>query len=72
MAGDNGAYGKTQKVCPVKKPLMVLGTLPRVVGPAESLRLPVTIFTMKDDIKNVKVSLETNDLFKIKGSKSQN
>ncbi|MRT92485.1 alpha-2-macroglobulin [Ancylomarina sp. 16SWW S1-10-2] len=72
VAGNNGAYGKTQKVCPVKKPLMVLGTLPRVVGPGESLRLPVTIFTMKDDIKNVKVSLETNDLFKIKGSKSQN
>jgi len=72
VAGDNGAYGKTQKVCPVKKPLMVLGTLPRVVGPAESLRLPVTIFTMKDDIKNVKVSLETNDLFQIKGKKSQN
>ena len=72
VAGDNGAYGKTQKVCPVKKPLMVLGTLPRVVGPGESLRLPVTIFTMKDDIKNVKVSLETNKLFKIKGNKSQN
>jgi uncharacterized protein YfaS (alpha-2-macroglobulin family) len=72
VAGDNGAYGKTQKVCPVKKPLMVLGTLPRVVGPAESLKLPVTIFTMRDDIKNVKVSLETNDLFKLKGSKSQN
>jgi len=71
VAGDNGAYGKTHKVCPVKKPLMVLGTLPRVVGPKESLRLPVTIFTMKDDIKNVKVSLETNNLFKIKGSKSQ-
>ncbi|MCZ4695450.1 hypothetical protein DWB61_11965 [Ancylomarina euxinus] len=72
VAGDNGSYGKTQKVCPVKKPLMVLGTLPRVVGPGESLRLPVTIFTMKDDIKNVKVSLETNELFKVKGNKSQN
>ncbi len=71
VAGDNGAYGKTHKVCPVKKPLMVLGTLPRVVGPGESLRLPVTIFTMKDDIKNVSVRLETNDLFQIKGSKSQ-
>jgi len=33
VAGYEGAYGKTDKATPVRKPLMVLATLPRVLGP---------------------------------------
>ena len=39
-----GAYGSTEKSTPVKKPLMVLGSLPRVLGPGERVELPVTVF----------------------------
>ena len=37
---------------------MVLATLPRVLGPNESLQLPVNVFAMEDKIKNVKVSIK--------------
>lgn len=72
VAGYEGAYGSTEKVTPVKKPLMVLATLPRVIGPSESVRLPVTVFAMDESVKNVTVEVEANDLFKLKdpGSKT--
>ncbi|MCH2084114.1 MAG: MG2 domain-containing protein [Saprospiraceae bacterium] len=58
VAADKGAYGSTDKTTPVRKPLMVLATLPRVLGPNESLQLPVNVFAMEDKIKNVKVSIK--------------
>jgi alpha-2-macroglobulin len=71
VAGNGKAYGSNDKTTPVKKPLMLLATLPRVLGPGEKVRLPVTLFAMKDDIKNVKVSVETNDILKISGDHKQ-
>lgn len=64
IAGQNGAYGKTEKTTPVKKPLMVLATLPRVLGPEEKVKLPVTVFAMDKKIKDVKVTVKANGLFK--------
>ncbi|MFA9370096.1 MAG: alpha-2-macroglobulin [Labilibaculum antarcticum] len=61
VAGDNGAYGSAEKTSPVRKPLMILATLPRVLGPAESVKLPVTVFAMDPKIKNVKVRIEPNE-----------
>jgi len=63
IAGQDGAYGRAEKTTPVKKPLMVLATLPRVLGPQEKVKLPVTIFAMDEKIKDVKVKIEANDLF---------
>jgi uncharacterized protein YfaS (alpha-2-macroglobulin family) len=60
VAGYEGAYGKTEKATPVRKPLMVLATLPRVLGPEEKLKLPVTLFTMEKDIKNIKIEVKTS------------
>jgi uncharacterized protein YfaS (alpha-2-macroglobulin family) len=60
VAGNEGAYGSADKATPVRKPLMVLATLPRVLGPEEKLRLPVTLFTMDQAIRNVKVSVKTS------------
>jgi len=42
----------------VRKPLMVLATLPRVLGPEEKVKLPITLFTMEKNIKNVKVEVK--------------
>jgi uncharacterized protein YfaS (alpha-2-macroglobulin family) len=53
-----GAYGSGEKTMPVRKPLMVLATLPRVLGPGEQLKLPVNVFAMEDKIKNVTVKVE--------------
>ncbi len=67
VASNRGAYGKTDKQTPVKKPLMVLATLPRVVSPAETLSLPVTVFSMDPKVKNVSVEVKTNGLFDVVG-----
>lgn len=60
VAGYEGAYGKAEKATPVRKPLMILATLPRVLGPEEKLKLPVTLFSMEKDIKNVKVDVKAS------------
>jgi uncharacterized protein YfaS (alpha-2-macroglobulin family) len=60
VAGYEGAYGSTEKATPVRKPLMVLATLPRVLGPEEKLKLPVTLFTMDKNIRNVKVEVKAS------------
>ena len=63
VAGDKGAYGKMEKSIPVRKGLMLLATLPRVLAPNEEVRLPVNIFAMKENVKDVKVTVKTNELF---------
>lgn len=71
VAGEDGAYGNAERTVPVRKPLMVLGTLPRVVGPTETVVLPVNVFAMEKHVKNVKVEVKTNELFSIRGSKTK-
>lgn len=71
VAQNEGAYGETEKTVAVKKPLMLLATMPRVLGPGETLALPVNVFAMEKHIQNVKVTVEVNDLLAIDGDKSQ-
>ena len=71
VAGQDGAYGSEEKTVAVKKPLMVLGTLPRVLGPGETVKLPVTVFAMDKSIKTVNVELIVNDLFTITGGNTR-
>jgi hypothetical protein len=71
VAGYEGAYGKAEKATPVRKPLMVLATLPRVLGPEETLKLPVTLFTQEKGIKNVKVDVKITGPVSVTGSSSQ-
>jgi len=70
IAGNNGAYGNAEKSTQVRKPLMVLATLPRVISPGEELKLPVTVFAMQAGIKNATVQVKTNGLLKISNSSS--
>lgn len=71
VAGEDNAYGNAEKTVPVRNPLMVLGTLPRVVGPDESVTLPVNVFAMEDQIKNVSVTVKTNNMFTVNGQKTK-
>lgn len=61
IAGNQRAFGRAEKATPVRKPLMVLGTLPRVVGPGESIKLPVTVFALEKEVQDVEVSIRVND-----------
>jgi hypothetical protein len=71
IAGDKGAYGSTEKTTPVTKPLMVLATLPRVLGPGETLKLPVSIFAMENHVRNVTINVKSNGLIKVDGASSK-
>ena len=71
VAGQDAAYGKTEKAIPVRKPLMVTGTLPRVLGPGETVKLPANVFAMEKHVKDVKLTLETNELLSIVGEKTK-
>lgn len=71
IAGYEGAYGKAEKATPVRKPLMVLATLPRVLGPEETLKLPITLFTQEKGIKNVKVEVKITGPVSVVRSSSQ-
>ncbi|MEZ4939812.1 MAG: MG2 domain-containing protein [Saprospiraceae bacterium] len=67
--GNQGAYGSAEKTCPVRKPLMILPTLPRVLGPGETLRLPVEVFAMEKKVKNATIRVrESSGLVGIQGS----
>lgn len=71
VAAKNGAYGSAEKDVTVKKPVMVLATLPRVLGPGEEVDLPISVFAMEQSVKNVELTLETNELFEVVGENSQ-
>lgn len=67
----SGAYGNAEKTVPVRKPLMILPTLPRVLGPGETLRLPVDVFAMENQVKNATISVrESSGLVSISGNSS--
>lgn len=72
VAGYQGAYGQAEKVTPVRKPLMVLATLPRVLGPDEKVKLPITLFTQDKKIKNIKVEVKTTGPVSVTGDATQN
>ncbi len=65
VAGNAGAYGSSEKTVAVKQPLMVLASMPRTLVPGETLKLPVTIFAMEDNIKRVKLSVSVNGMFTV-------
>lgn len=67
IAAHNRSYGQTSKKVRVANPLMVLGTLPRILGPNETIALPVDVFAMKNNVKNVSISVKTNNLMSIEG-----
>ncbi len=71
VAAHDGAYGFAEQATPVKQSLMVLPTLPRVVGPGEKIALPVTVFADDDVVGRTKVSVTTSRLLKIWGSSTQ-
>ena len=68
IAGHDGGYGFADKEVTVKKPLMILATLPRVLGPTEKIQLPVTVFALEDKVKNVNVEVQSNAFSNLTGN----
>ncbi len=71
VAGHDIAYGQSEVSVKVKKPLMLLATLPRVLAPYEELNLPVSVFSTDNSIKNALITLEPSPYYEIIGSNTQ-
>ncbi len=71
VAGYEGAYGHAEKTVPVKQPLMVLATLPRVARPGEEIVMPVNVFATEQGINNVEVSVEAEGKMAVAGNASK-
>ena len=59
VAGQDGSYGNAEKSVPVRTPLMLLPTLPRVLSTGETLNVPVNVFAMEKGVKDVRLSIRT-------------
>jgi len=71
IAGNDGAYGSAEVTTPVRKPLMVAATLPRILRPDEEVELPVNIFTMADHVKDVTIEVKTSSNLVLAGGATQ-
>lgn len=66
VASAEKAYGAAAKTVPVKNPLMVLATLPRILSPGDELKVPVNVFVTEDKVKQVNVRIrEASGLAKL-------
>lgn len=71
-ADGKAAYGAAEKTAPVRKPLMVLATLPRTLSPNETVKLPVEVFAMESKVNNATITVqETSGLISINGQQSK-
>ncbi|MCP4404282.1 MAG: hypothetical protein GY801_44115 [bacterium] len=68
VAGQHTAFGSAEKEVFVRKPLMILGTLPRVLGPDEEAEMPVAVFAMDESVKEVSLEVETDGPLSIVGA----
>jgi hypothetical protein len=73
VAGDNrmGSYGKAEVTTPVRKPLMVLASLPRKLSPGEKVTLPVTVFAMEKKVKKASITVKTGDALRPVGGSTK-
>ncbi len=71
IAAREKSYARAEKTVPVKTELIVLPTLPRVLGPGEKFTIPVTVFAMEDNIGDVSITVSTEGPLKVDGTDKQ-
>ena len=71
VARHDETYGSSDKTLLVKQPLMVQATLPRIMGPGETLELNTTVWAMDDNIKKAQVEVTASELATLTQSSSK-
>ena len=71
VAGRDGAYGNAEKTVPVRSPLLVLPTLPRVLGTGENVTMPVNVFALEKGVDKVTVEVKTEGPVRLAGDGKQ-
>jgi alpha-2-macroglobulin len=59
VAAQGRRYGSAERTVPVKTELLLLPSLPRFLGPEDSLKAAVSVFALQDSLGAVKVSIKT-------------
>lgn len=72
IAATNGQYGSAEVSSTVNNPLMLSVAMPRLFTPGDIIDLPVTVFAMKDNIRDVTVKMNVDNKITLLGSASQN
>ncbi|MBR4809095.1 MAG: hypothetical protein IK031_02310 [Bacteroidales bacterium] len=67
IATDGRAQGSLEKDITVSKPVMVQATLPRALNIGETVKVPVTLITLKKDVGKVKIKVSTDDMLQVDG-----
>ncbi len=71
VASTPSAFGKMDKTVPVKKPIMVLGTLPRMARVGEEISFPVTVLVNEKGIGSCVIELVDHEGFELIGEAKQ-
>lgn len=71
VAGNGEAYGDADQSAMVRKPVMLLGTLPRVIGVNEEMSVPATVFATEDGVGPVQVSIACSSNMEVVGPASE-
>lgn len=72
VAAQNGCYGHTDKTVKVTSPLMQLSSIPRTLANCDTITVPVNIFVMDKNLKNVSVNIQAGGPIKVLGKQSCN
>ncbi len=67
VGAHQGRYGSGEQRVAVKSPVMVLPTLPRVVGPEDQFVVPVTVFALEEGVGEVLVTLDVTGPIAVSG-----
>lgn len=71
VASDGSAYGNAEKSALVRKPLMLIGTMPRQIGVNDEMTVSATLFATKDGVGNVKTTISCEGGIEVIGDKTQ-
>ena len=70
VAGDGSAYGSAEKSVLVRRPLMLIGTMPRQIGRDDEMTVAATVFASQK-LGDVKVSISASNGLKVVGENTQ-
>jgi len=67
VAAGEKSYADFAKQIPVKQPLIILPTLPRVVRPSDTFAIPVSVFAIDSTIRNASVTVVSSGSIDVRG-----
>ncbi len=71
VAAAENSYASLDKTVPVKQPLMILPTVPRVARPGDIFQAPVSVFAMSERVKSASVKISVSDNLVIEGENTK-